>query len=54
MRTRMALILVVGLLLAADPKNDPIKEELKKLQGTWEVSSVEANGDKVPTRKPRN
>ncbi|HWG46639.1 MAG TPA: TIGR03067 domain-containing protein [Gemmataceae bacterium] len=45
----MMLIVVVGLLFAAaDPKKDATKDELKKLQGTWEVISIVANGEKVP------
>jgi uncharacterized protein (TIGR03067 family) len=41
---RCLLVVCVVLSLAAD-KNDPAKEELKKLQGTWEAQKVTYNGD---------
>jgi uncharacterized protein (TIGR03067 family) len=43
---RCLLLLCVVLLLGADKdKKDPVKEELKKLQGTWEATKVTYNGD---------
>jgi uncharacterized protein (TIGR03067 family) len=41
---RCLLMVCVVLSLAAD-KKDPAKEELKKLQGTWEAAKVTYNGD---------
>lgn len=47
-KSRVPMILVVGLLLAADSPEDAVKKEKEKLVGTWNVVSVEANGQKVP------
>ena len=46
MKTRCLAVLAVGLLLAADAKDDK-KKELDKLQGTWTATTVEYNGEKV-------
>lgn len=53
MKLRVLVILVVGLLLAADAKEDAAKKkaeaakkELKKLEGTWQVVSMERDGEK--------
>jgi uncharacterized protein (TIGR03067 family) len=43
---RCLLVLSVVLLLGAD-KKDTVKEEVKKLQGTWEASKVTYNGDNL-------
>jgi uncharacterized protein (TIGR03067 family) len=43
---RIPLLLVVGLLLAADSPEDVVKKE--KLVGAWKVVSLEANGQKIP------
>jgi uncharacterized protein (TIGR03067 family) len=42
----LLLIVVAGLLVGADDtkKDDAIKEELKKLEGTWVVESATRNG----------
>jgi uncharacterized protein (TIGR03067 family) len=45
---RVPVILVAGLLLAADSPEDAVKKEKERLVGTWKVVSVEANGRKVP------
>jgi uncharacterized protein (TIGR03067 family) len=45
---RVPVILVVGILLAADTPKDAVKKEKEKLVGTWKVGSVEVNGKKVP------
>src|SRR4029453_5561991 len=45
---RVPMILVVGLLLAADAPEDAVKKEKEKLVGTWQVVAVEANGQKIP------
>ncbi len=45
MRQHALLVLVVGLLLAADdPKKDATKKEMAKFQGTWKFVSMEVNG----------
>jgi uncharacterized protein (TIGR03067 family) len=48
MRLHSFLILVVVLSLAADaPKDDAVKKELKKVEGTWVLTSGEEKEDKV-------
>ncbi len=42
-------VVAVGLLLAADkPKDDAGKEDLEKLQGSWQAVEGERNGEKAP------
>jgi uncharacterized protein (TIGR03067 family) len=42
---RAVLILTAGLLLAADDaKEEPIQKDLKKLEGTWKIVSLQVNG----------
>ncbi len=48
MRLHALLVLAVGLLVAADAKEDTAKKELKKLEGTWQVVSMEMDGQKQP------
>lgn len=43
MRRRVLLTLVVGLLVAADEKDD-IKAEKDKLKGDWTLTSLQADG----------
>ena len=43
---RSLLVVCVVLVLGAD-KKDPAKEDLKKLQGTWEATKVTYNGDEL-------
>ena len=43
---KRCLLVLCVLSLAADSK-DPAKEDLKKLQGTWEATRVTYNGDKL-------
>lgn len=45
MRTRLLLVLPLGLLLAAGSPEDS-KKDLKKLQGTWTIVAVEEKGKK--------
>jgi len=46
---RMVMVLAVALLLGADTqKDDKVKEESNKLQGTWTVTSAERDGSKAP------
>jgi uncharacterized protein (TIGR03067 family) len=47
MKPRMMLVLVAGLLVAADAKDDA-KKELEKLQGDWVMVSSERNGEALP------
>jgi uncharacterized protein (TIGR03067 family) len=44
---RALLIVVAGLLVAADAKDDAVKNETKKFQGTWVLVSGERDGEKV-------
>ena len=47
MKWRALFVLAVGFLVAADkPKDDAVKKEMKKLEGTWKVVSLEMNGNK--------
>jgi RNA polymerase sigma-70 factor (ECF subfamily) len=39
------MILVVGLLLAADERDDAVRKEREKLQGDWLPTSQESKGD---------
>ncbi len=49
MRWYFLLICAAGLALAADkPRDDTVKAELKKLQGTWQLVSAETDGKKLP------
>lgn len=49
MNMRMGTVLIVGLLLGADtPKDDTVKTETNKLQGSWSVVSAERDGMKAP------
>lgn len=49
MRLHAALILSVGLLIAADAKDDA-KSDLKKLEGTWVMVSGEDKGEQLPEK----
>jgi uncharacterized protein (TIGR03067 family) len=54
MKRYLLMILAVGLLLAADePKEEAVKKEMKKLEGTWTQVSVVVNGEKVPEDKAK-
>ena len=53
MNPRVVLVVAAAFLVAAPlsavpnrsaPKKDPVKEELRKLEGTWECTGVEFNG----------
>jgi uncharacterized protein (TIGR03067 family) len=56
-----ALIIGIGIclsgqssgILAESPREEIIKKELEKFQGTWRVIAVEENGQKVPEDKLR-
>jgi uncharacterized protein (TIGR03067 family) len=42
------LLVVTGLTAAADDKEKAIKEDRKKYEGTWQVISLEVDGNKSP------
>jgi uncharacterized protein (TIGR03067 family) len=48
MRIHILLALVVGLLIAADDKDDAAKKALKKLSGTYDMVSGESRAEKLP------
>jgi uncharacterized protein (TIGR03067 family) len=48
------MALTVGLLQAADPADVSIKNEKEKLVGTWNVVSVEANGQNFPAEATKD
>jgi uncharacterized protein (TIGR03067 family) len=55
MRTHLAVAAVGLVLVAADaPKKDVVKDELAKLQGTWRLVAMEANGEKAPDEQVKN
>ncbi len=48
MRTRLFLVLAVGLLMApGTPKDDAAKKEYEKFTGTWRIVSFEMEGTKA-------
>jgi uncharacterized protein (TIGR03067 family) len=47
MKPRMLLVLIAGVLVAADAKDDA-KKDLEKLQGNWVMVSGERNGEALP------
>ena len=51
MRMHALLVLAVGLLIAADAKDDDAgKKALKKLEGTYGMVSGEVKGEKLPEK----
>jgi uncharacterized protein (TIGR03067 family) len=48
MQVPMVIIMAASLLTVPDksPKKDPVKAELKKLEGTWKLVSLESRGRK--------
>jgi uncharacterized protein (TIGR03067 family) len=46
MKTRIAMIVAAGLLLAGDAKED-VAKETKKLEGSWKVTSIEFSGQNL-------
>ena len=41
-------VFAAGLMLAADAKDEPVKKELEKFNGSWKAVSVEYDGKEVP------
>ncbi|HXG10950.1 MAG TPA: TIGR03067 domain-containing protein [Gemmataceae bacterium] len=48
MKGKVLLVLIVGLVLAAAQPKEEVKRDLEKLQGTWIVASLIADGKEVP------
>lgn len=53
MRMKLFVVAASLFLIAADEKDDAIKAEIKKLEGTWRVESAIADGKKVPDEKAK-
>jgi uncharacterized protein (TIGR03067 family) len=45
-----ALTILASLLAFDPPKNDPVRAELKRLEGTWEAVEFEAEGRKMSAK----
>lgn len=49
MKTRLALVVVIGLIVAANTADDEaVKKELKLLEGSWHAAGFEHNGRAIP------
>jgi uncharacterized protein (TIGR03067 family) len=48
MGKRVVLCIAVGLLIAADAKDDAVKAAKAKLKGSWSLVSLEESGKKQP------
>jgi uncharacterized protein (TIGR03067 family) len=46
MRMHVVLLMAVGFLVAAGPKEEAAKKDLEQMQGTWELQSMERDGTK--------
>src|SRR5436309_2670930 len=44
MRLRLSTLPIIALIVAAVPQGDPVKAELDKLQGDWQIQSIEVAG----------
>jgi uncharacterized protein (TIGR03067 family) len=53
-RFALAVMALGGLTLAAASQTADAKKELGKLQGTWNVVALEANGQKAPAELIKN
>lgn len=53
MRIHALLVLSVGLLLAADPKDDDAKKDLERFQGKWTLISAQRDGKKTPDEEAK-
>jgi uncharacterized protein (TIGR03067 family) len=53
MNARMMVIPILALSLAAAPKDETVKKELKRLQGTWKVIRFEAGGKDETAKGPK-
>jgi len=51
MKTLSAVIVTAALTLGADAPPDAVKQELAKLQGTWQLVSAETDGQKAPEER---
>jgi uncharacterized protein (TIGR03067 family) len=48
MRPTILIVTTALCALAADPRGDAVKEELERLQGTWQLVSAESDGKATP------
>jgi uncharacterized protein (TIGR03067 family) len=54
MRTHVGFVMAVGYLViaggfvSAEDKEEAVKKERQKMEGTWEVVSIEIDGNKLP------
>jgi uncharacterized protein (TIGR03067 family) len=48
MKLTVLAVLFTGVCCAADAKDDAIKKEMDRLQGTWTLVSIEEDGKKQP------
>jgi uncharacterized protein (TIGR03067 family) len=46
-KVRAFLVLAVVFLAGADKKEDLVRKEVKQLQGTWKMVSLEINGERI-------
>jgi len=44
----LPLLFMPAFLAADDKKDDAVKEELKKFEGTWKIKSMEVGGQELP------
>jgi uncharacterized protein (TIGR03067 family) len=54
MRCRLSALAIAVLSLAADAPDDAVAREKAKLAGTWTVTALEVNGQKVPPEAVRD
>jgi uncharacterized protein (TIGR03067 family) len=55
MKFHVVTLLTLGCAVAAQPvRNDAARSDLKKLEGTWKVVLVEADGKKMPGEQYRD
>lgn len=45
------VLFAAGLALAADPKDDPARDDKEKMQGTWTVEAASKGGEALPRDK---
>ena len=53
MAKRIACLLVVSLLIAADKPTDAAKKDLDRFQGEWKVEKAQRGGEAAPPEKMR-
>ena len=50
MHKHVFLVMIAGLLIVGDAKDDETQKELRKFQGTWKLASGEKDGKKIPDK----